>query len=687
MKLHRLLAILTLAAALFAASGAFAPLWGFAHAEEASAPVGNSAVLGGPRQTLRAGELRVVNLNDGPLTFDFTPPSGSVYDFCAFPVGTAGADVRMALRQNGATLATGTGGLTVLSERLTAEAAYTLAVSGAGRVRLEIARHALSRCFAEPLPLEAAGDSYAKAIARAGDVHWYSVTAAERLPLLLTGVPGEEGLRLSAQLFGESGELLAEATPTAGGAFLLDFLPRPGRAYRVRVSAPEGGTGMYALNFAPSVGGLPEAVVLSENSLILNGRESRVISADVSPAGASTALYWESSDSDVVRVEGDGTVTGRQPGIAVVTAYAAGAVQARCRVEVRRVPVAGVELLAREIDVNVGDDVALEWRLSPENASSPQVSFEVSPEGVAQVDRGGVLRALGEGEALVTVRTGEGDFTDAAVVRVGPALKRYRALLIGEQGYASTVASVRLGSANSVAALRSMLSALSFSGTRYEITTRLDVSRDGALKAVSEAFGGATAQDVSLIYITCHGYYAGGMTYFQMYDGSVLAAEELRQALSAVPGEIVLLADCCGSGGIIGKAGTPADILRGVREVFGGVLGPSLFAGSRFRVLASAAAEQDSYRISFSENASESAVATAFARAVCEGGGWNMERGVRAAMRADVNLDGMVTLDELFQYVSRRVTQLLSLGDGDYAQIVQVSPEGDVGSLFERAAE
>ena len=119
--------------------------------------------------------------------------------------------------------------------------------------------------------------------------------------------------------------------------------------------------------------------------------------------------------------------------------------------------------------------------------------------------------------------------------------------------------------------------------------------------------------------------------------------------------------------------------------MFGGVPGPSVFEGSRFRVLASASVDQDSYRIGFGESASESAMATVFARAVCEGCGWSIEDAGRGDLLADRNGDGQISLDELHRYAERRVTAYLALGDGDYVQTVRVSPEGDARALFGRS--
>ena len=637
---------------------------------------------------ISAGALVEADLSGGPRRFVFVPPSGSVYDICVFPADDTAGEVSARLTMGGTLVAEGTGIQSILSERLPAGEPCELELSGTGRVRLEVARHALSRCFDEPLALDAAGDSYAKVIARPGDGHWYSLTPSDGQPLVLACMPsGDGGPALDMLLFDDSGRLLAAGTRTLGGACLLDFRPGAGVGYRLRVCAPEGGTGAYALEVRRASGRVPEAVTLSKAAVQLRGRATRQLAARVSPEGASGVIYWESSDPGVVAVSQDGEITGGTPGTAVVTAYAAGSVQARCRVEVTRVDVTGARLLADDIELRAGDDMALEWNVEPVNATDAGVSFATSPEGVIEVDAQGVLRAVGEGEAVVTLTTSDGGHEARAIVKVAPAARRYRALLVGEQSYAATVAAPRLGSANSVAAMRSMLGELSYGEARFEIVTRLDATRDGVLAAIRDAFAGASGDDVSLFYITCHGEYAGGMTCFRLYDGSVLTAEELRIALDAVPGQIILLVDCCGSGGVIGASGGTGDILRGVREVFSGMAGPGAFSGSRYRVLASASVGQESYRLSFggdAANLAESDMATAFVRAVCDGAGWSIDRGRRAAMRADVDCDGAVTLDELYAYASRRVMWYLSLNGGDYVQTVQVSPEGDTAPLFMR---
>ena len=58
--------------------------------------------------------------------------------------------------------------------------------------------------------------------------------------------------------------------------------------------------------------------------------------------------------------------------------------------------------------------------------------------------------------------TADGGMTDVVFVTVDPAPRRYRALLIGEQNYASTVDELRPGSIRSVNSIKSLLETASF---------------------------------------------------------------------------------------------------------------------------------------------------------------------------------------------------------------------------------
>ena len=638
----------------------------------------------GQANTLAAGALVEVDLDAGEAVYEFVAPSGSVYDVWLFPAEAEEPAVKAKLWRGDRLVAEGEGGMPALSLRLAAGAEYRLELNGSGRGRLELARHALSRCYALPMMLKAGGDAYSKAFVREGDAHWYALDADSEQPVSLLAVPGQQNMRLDALLIDDEGRLLKAGNHTAGGSSLLDFIPETGKRYWVRISCLEGGTGMYDLRLNRLMGdALPEQVTLARRSVIIEGRDTVTLAVDVSPDGSADTLYWESAQSSVAWVDSRGRVTGQAPGETVITAYAPGGVSDFCVVEVRPVAVTGVALLSGQMTLNVGDDAAIECDVMPENATNTRLVYEAQPEGIVGIDARGVLRGIAEGDATVTVSSRDGGFSDTLAVHVNPAPRRWRAMLVGEQNYAEGVAALRIGSIHSVSGMRSMLENLSFEGARFQVNTLLDASRDEVLAGIESGFYEAGDRDLSLFYITCHGYYAGGMTCLQMYDGSILAAAELAQALRNVRGDVLVVIDCCGSGGVIGRASSTADILKGIVGVFDGNLGPSVMGTSRFRVLASAALEQESYRVSFNSSAGESDMSTVFARALCEAGGWSIDRGAGTALRADRNYDGRVTLTELYTYVARRVMWYLNLtaslnGVTDqYVQTVQLWPEGD----------
>lgn len=629
---------------------------------------------------LESGALVQVTLSETAQTFSFTPQANADYGVYVLPESSDTA-ARAELRLGGEVVAQGEGTMRVIRCRLNAGATYTLALTGTGSGRLEVARETLSRCWSMPIELTDGG-SYAKLIARAGDVHWYAVDAVRDGAAIFSATP-ESDCPLRLWLFDERGALLAESESLPSGAAALSAALKSGSRYLVRVAADGGGTGKYALNCMRSaVTTMPESARLDAASIAIEGRSSAQLRPETLPAGACPLVLLDSSDPTVATVQPDGTVEGRRPGTATVTAYAYGGARASCTVTVAPVAVTGVTLAAESLTMQVGDSERLAPALIPENATDRGLTFITEDEGVVTVDRRGELTAVGEGTARVVVVTADGGWTDVVFVTVESAPRRYRALLVGEQNYASTVDEVRAGSILSVQSLRSLLETASFDGERYDVTTLLDAPRDGVIAAIRETFDDAAEGDLSLIYITCHGFYRAGMTFFAMADGSVLSAAELERELRAIPGEVVLLADCCGSGGLIGAAGTADDLLDGITSVFQGAVGPASISGSGYHVVASALLDQDSYRLRFGDGDEED-MATVFARALCDGAGWSIDRGAQSAMNADADYDGEITLGELKNYMARRVSWYLDLA-GDYAQTVRAYPEGDDCVIFAR---
>lgn len=639
------------------------------------------ALCASAEAVLLGGEPAHVELTEDAQAFRYTPTANGLYGVYLMPE-TDGASGRAEIRAGGEEIVSDEGDMNVLSLRMVAGTEYEIRLSGEGSVRLEVAREALSRSFSMPLELRDGG-SYSKLIARDGDAHWYSIAAESDGAAILACVPETEGLRMQGMLLDADGRLLGEAETLASGTAVLSAVFEEGERYYLRLWGYAGGTGKYALSMLRSENvARPETVKMSTEALTIAGFATERLSAEVFPPEACPLLYLDSSDYDVAQAWNSGFAEGRSEGLAVITAYAFGGARSTCRVTVNAEPIREVQMPAEYMTITEGEGRALTVNLVPANTTDRRLSYASSDEDIVTVDKNGVLSALREGEATVTVTAAEGAISASMAVVVEEAQPRWRALVVGQQEYAPGVEKVREGSVRSAEGVAAMLNSMSFDGGGYSVSMLMDAPRDAVLAGIRRTFAGAREDDTSLLYITCHGFYQGGMTFFLMADGSVLSAAELERELRGIPGEIILLIDCCGSGGVLGRAGSAEDILRGVKHVFAGMAGPAAVRGSKYRVIASAFLDQDSYRISFGQEG----MSTVFARALCDGAGWNLDRMAPSAMNADTDYDSRITLDELGSYLARRASWYLNLS-GPYAQSVAVYPENDPGVVFARTSE
>lgn len=80
--------------------------------------------------------------------------------------------------------------------------------------------------------------------------------------------------------------------------------------------------------------------------------------------------------------------------------------------------VQAVELDVESLELTEGDTHQLEATVSPENATDKSVSFTSDNEEVATVSGDGLVTAVEEGTANVTVSTNDGGKTDVVVITV-----------------------------------------------------------------------------------------------------------------------------------------------------------------------------------------------------------------------------------------------------------------------------
>ena len=621
--------------------------------------------------------LLYADLDHADFEFEYVPQANSEYAVYLFSGDGEAVQARVKIMENGETIAEGEGTGEICSTWLAKDVSYTVRVHGSGNAVIEVARNALSRCFLQPLQAEENVVSE-KMIAHEYDAHWYAFEAQADGPMLFTCVPELPDLALEALVFDDTLSLAGEFEALSGGAGKLKFTTQAGRIYYLRVSAPEGGEGYYALSLhRPQQGADANLAFDAAEHVIAAGSE-----INLSSELGEGVLLWVSDDPMVAAAGQDGTVRGVRAGETILTAYGLNS-QASCRLRVEHVPLEALSILGGELHFSVGDDADIQVEFTPENASDRMLRFRVEDPRIANVSRGGVLKALQPGETTLIV-TAENGVSDQIRVVVSPAVRKYRALLVGEQSYPFAENTERKGSENSVSAIAALLGTVRFENAAYAVQTRKDLSRSELIAQIRDSFKSATEQDVSLFYITCHGSFSGGMSFLELSDGSSLSVRDLERELRRISGTVVVMIDCCGSGGAIGAASDRIAFAKGVTGAFAG----AGIRGSKYRVIASAGLDEDSYRIAFNEDAASGVMATVFARALCDGAGWNIDKNVRGTMGADRNYDGSITLGELQVYMAGRVNWYLDIASDltgeDYRQSIQVYPEGDPLVLFER---
>lgn len=628
----------------------------------------------------------MVTLNSGPKTIEFSPEVNSLYDIGLFPED-GGSITTLRLTREGRMVASGKNQLIAMTTRLTAGQKYVLTVEGNGKFVVELMRRTAGRSYS--IPEAIAGGSAVGLIVRAGNATWYSFTG-DGGPTTVYVAPGDGAhMNLEALVYDASGALVAQSVPFASGACAAYVMTESGCEYRMRVASPAGGSGKYGVYLALGNhgAGVPSSLNLQTGDLSMRAGTMRTGRAQALPEGSVQTLIWVSSNPAVAEVTTAGLITARNAGTTTISVYAFGALTKSFTVTVTAVKPEDIFYFDLALQMHVGDVDKPELTVYPSAASDAVFGYSSSAPDVARVSDSGEITALSEGEAVITARYG--DLSTDIAVTVGAAPARYRALLVGEQMYDSGVNTQRAGSVNTVYNLESLLDTVKYQNSvACDTRVELDLTRDEFFAAISDAFADAKEDDVSILYITAHGYFRDGMSILQMVDGSEVAASDLERALRKIPGTIVLFVDCCDSGGFIGTYADIAAFTGGITAAFSGEEAP--FSGSKYKVLASASLMQDSYRLGYVNSGDENDTATVFARALCDGSGWDIDEQRKSSLNADTDYNGKITLWEAYLYASRRVDWYLSTADkgtGAYAQDVQVYPKGDSFVLFDWQAE
>lgn len=164
-------------------------------------------------------------------------------------------------------------------------------------------------------------------------------------------------------------------------------------------------------------------IVVSPKKLALSEGESYRLTVSAKDGGSLSGLVWESSDTDVVMVDNNGSLTAIKEGSARVKVYArdGSTDSSTCRVTVR-----SQDAERDEVRIIVADPKKLtlregeQYRLTvyaKDGGSLSGLVWESSDTAVVRVDNNGSLTAIKEGSAKVKVYARDGS-TDSSTCRV-----------------------------------------------------------------------------------------------------------------------------------------------------------------------------------------------------------------------------------------------------------------------------
>ena len=269
--------------------------------------------------------------------------------------------------------------------------------------------------------------------------------------------------------------------------------------------------------------------------------------------------------------------------------------------------------------------------------------------------------------------------TKVVTLKVKAATTAYRALLIGESGFGD-------GTRNQCDAdhMAAMLASIKGpNGRNYTTTTMYNLDAEEVRAGIESTFANTKDADVSLFFIATHGN-SDGDGELLMDDYGLLDFETLANWLNQyIKGKVIVIIESCGSGSAIyegnAAAAQAADelLVSKAIEAFTKVdeaemenAGVGAMRQSKFYVLAASAHHQMSWG-----HEGGSGSGNYFTDWLIEG------IGDSGHMPADTNNDNVVTLHELYTYISQFDTVTFQ---GSYTQQVQVYPTNSSYKLFKR---
>jgi len=160
-------------------------------------------------------------------------------------------------------------------------------------------------------------------------------------------------------------------------------------------------------------------VVLDHTELVIGKGKAEKVTAtvqDLAEGVTAGKITAETSDKAVAAVQGN-TVKGIGNGSAVITfscTLSDGTeISEDCKVQVIT-PVKAIQLKQKAVEIGVGESYTPEIKISPDDATTKDLSYSSSDTSVAKIDSNGKVHAVGIGSTTITVAATDGSNVSAS---------------------------------------------------------------------------------------------------------------------------------------------------------------------------------------------------------------------------------------------------------------------------------
>ena len=157
---------------------------------------------------------------------------------------------------------------------------------------------------------------------------------------------------------------------------------------------------LHTRGYCPYKDTFPTSVKVSAEKTTLIIGEKTTLTGNVSPADAcNTDVSWKSSDSSVISIK-NGAATAVGLGTATITATTFNGKEGQITIKVTEILAERIELKC-DGPLTVGETGKISAAIFPENAADQRITWSVSDEKIATIDKNGNIVAHTAGEVVI----------------------------------------------------------------------------------------------------------------------------------------------------------------------------------------------------------------------------------------------------------------------------------------------